>query len=155
MTVIDLSGQIDDICRRYPKYWLFNEAQSELLVLWGSPDCNDCGVFESTETVRIDLDGTTGTAKSASPSPRMAGMPFRLATGTARAEADQRRQSGTAPPTPRATKPSKPALMNSSPNLKACATAKAARRKISPRSHGRMIKTFKDYLSQARQLTLF
>lgn len=58
MTVIDLSGQIDDICRRYPKYWLSDEAQRELLALWGCPECNDCGVFEQTETDRIDLDGT-------------------------------------------------------------------------------------------------
>jgi hypothetical protein len=57
MTVIDLSEQIDDICSRHPKYWLSDEAQRELLVLWGRPDCNDCGVFERTETVRIDLDG--------------------------------------------------------------------------------------------------
>ena len=58
MTVIDLSGQIDDICRRYPKYWLSDEAKRELLALWSGPDCNGCGVFQSTETVRIDLDGT-------------------------------------------------------------------------------------------------
>ena len=58
MTVIDLSGQIDDICSRYPKYWLSDEAQRELLALWGGPDCNDCGVFERDETIRIELDGT-------------------------------------------------------------------------------------------------
>jgi hypothetical protein len=57
MTVIDLSEQIDEICARYQKYWLSGEAQSELLALWGSPDCNDCGVFERDETIRIDLDG--------------------------------------------------------------------------------------------------
>ncbi len=58
MTVIDLSGQIDDICARYPKYWLADEAQRELQALWGGANCNDCGVFERDETVRIDLDGT-------------------------------------------------------------------------------------------------
>jgi len=58
MTVIDLIEQIDDICGRYPKYWLSDEARHELQVLWGGPDCNDSGVFERDETVRIDLDGT-------------------------------------------------------------------------------------------------
>ena len=45
MTVIDLSGQIEDICRRYPEYWLSGEAVRELQALWGGADCNDCGVF--------------------------------------------------------------------------------------------------------------
>ena len=57
MTVIDLSGQIDDICRRYPNYGVSDEAQRELLVIWGCPNCNDYGIFESAETVRIDLNG--------------------------------------------------------------------------------------------------
>jgi hypothetical protein len=57
MTVIDLSEDIDDICRRYPKYWLSDDARRELLVLWGEPDCNDCGVFERDEIIRIDFDG--------------------------------------------------------------------------------------------------
>ena len=58
MTVIDLTERIDDICSRYPKYWLSEEAQRELQALWGGAECNDCGVFERDETVRIDLDGT-------------------------------------------------------------------------------------------------
>jgi len=58
MTVIDLSGQIADLCARYPQYWLADEAQRELQALWGGANCNDCGVFERDETVRIDLDGT-------------------------------------------------------------------------------------------------
>lgn len=58
MTVIDLTGRLDDIRSRYPKYWLSDEAQRELQALWGGADCNDCGVFERVETVRIDLDGT-------------------------------------------------------------------------------------------------
>jgi hypothetical protein len=33
MTVIDLSGQLDDICRRYPKYWLSDEAG-----VWGETE---------------------------------------------------------------------------------------------------------------------
>ena len=57
MTIIDLSEQIDDICSRYPEYWLSDEAQRELQTLWGGADCNDCGVFERDETIRIDLDG--------------------------------------------------------------------------------------------------
>ena len=57
MTVIDLSGQIEDICRRYPEYWLSDEAVRELQVLWGGADCNDCGVFERGETICIPLDG--------------------------------------------------------------------------------------------------
>jgi len=57
MTIIDLSGQIDDICHRYPEYWHSDEAQRELQTLWGGADCNDCGVFERDETIRINLDG--------------------------------------------------------------------------------------------------
>ncbi len=56
MTIIDLSERIDDICRRYPEYWHSDEAQRELQALWGGADCNDCGVFERNETIRIDLD---------------------------------------------------------------------------------------------------
>jgi hypothetical protein len=58
MTVIDLTGQLDEIRSRYPKYWLSGEALRELQALWGGAACNDCGVFERDETVRIDLDGT-------------------------------------------------------------------------------------------------
>jgi hypothetical protein len=57
MTVIDLSEQIDDICSRYEDYWVSDEAQRELQTLWGGADCNDCGVFERDETIRVDLDG--------------------------------------------------------------------------------------------------
>ena len=53
MTVIDLSEQLEDICRRYPEYWRSREAQRELQALWGGADCNDCGVFE--RGVRIGL----------------------------------------------------------------------------------------------------
>jgi hypothetical protein len=56
MTVIDLSEQIDDICDRYPEYWHSDEAQREVQALWGGADCNDCGVFERDETIRVDLD---------------------------------------------------------------------------------------------------
>jgi hypothetical protein len=59
MTVIDLTERIEDICRRHPKYWLSGEALRELQTLWGGADCNDCGVFERDETIRIDLHGTT------------------------------------------------------------------------------------------------
>jgi hypothetical protein len=59
MTIIDLSGQLDDIRRRYPEYWNSGEALRELQALWGGADCNDCGVFERDETVRIPLDGHT------------------------------------------------------------------------------------------------
>jgi hypothetical protein len=57
MTVIDLSEQLDDICCRYHEYWRSGEAKRELQALWGSADCNDCGVFERGETIRIPLDG--------------------------------------------------------------------------------------------------
>ena len=57
MTVIDLSDRLDDLCRRYPQYWRSAEAQRELQALWGGADCNDCGVFERDETIRIPLDG--------------------------------------------------------------------------------------------------
>src|ERR1019366_3306382 len=56
MTIIDLSEQIDEICDRYPEYWLSDEAQREVQTLWGGADCNDCGVFERNETIRVDLD---------------------------------------------------------------------------------------------------
>jgi hypothetical protein len=56
MTVIDLSEQLDDICRRHPEYWRSDEALRELQALWGEADCNDCGVFERGETIRIELD---------------------------------------------------------------------------------------------------
>src|ERR1035437_5220429 len=57
MTVIDLSEQLEDICRRYPEYWRSGEAARELQALWGDADCNDCGVLERGETIRINLDG--------------------------------------------------------------------------------------------------
>jgi len=58
MTVIDLSDRLDDVRRRYPQYWRSAEAQRELQALWGGTDCNDCGVFEREDTIRIELDGT-------------------------------------------------------------------------------------------------
>ena len=57
MTVIDLTEHIDEICGRYPEYWLSAEAQLELLAVWGGPNCNDCGVFERAENILIELDG--------------------------------------------------------------------------------------------------
>lgn len=58
MTVIDLSRQLEDIRRRYQEYWRSDGAQRELQSLWGGANCNDCGVFEHDETIRINLDGT-------------------------------------------------------------------------------------------------
>jgi len=57
MTIIDLSEKHDDLASRYERYWASDEAQRELLALWGNPECNDCGVFERDETIRIELDG--------------------------------------------------------------------------------------------------
>ena len=136
MTVIDLSEQIDDICSRYPKYWLSDEAQRELLALWGGPDCNDCGVFERDETLRIDLDGTTLVWRN--PHRRCAewlARHGRQATGTGKAEADHRLPSGTGQHTQHAMKPSPPALAISSPSSRACTTVKATHRKTSLTSH--------------------
>lgn len=56
MTVIDLTDRLDDVRSRYPRYWNSDEAVSELRGLWGGADCNDCGVFERDETIRIQLD---------------------------------------------------------------------------------------------------
>jgi hypothetical protein len=56
MTAIDLSDRLDDIRGRYPEYWNSAEAQAELQALWGGAECNDCGVFERGETIRIELD---------------------------------------------------------------------------------------------------
>jgi hypothetical protein len=55
MTGIDLSDRLDDVRRRYPQYWRSAEAQAELQSLWGGAACNDCGVFERGETIRIEL----------------------------------------------------------------------------------------------------
>jgi hypothetical protein len=57
MTVIDLSEKLDDLASRYERYWASDEALRELIALWGNPECNDCGVFERDETIRIELDG--------------------------------------------------------------------------------------------------
>src|ERR1700732_1277983 len=56
MTVIDLTENLDDIRSRYPDYWRSDEAQREVQTLWGGADCNDCGVFERDETIRVDID---------------------------------------------------------------------------------------------------
>ena len=56
MTVIDLCQQLEDIRRRYSEYWRSDHALRELQGLWGGADCNDCGVFERAETIRIELD---------------------------------------------------------------------------------------------------
>ena len=56
MTVIDLCQQLEDLRRRYPEYWRSDHALRELQALWGGADCNDCGVFERVETIRIELD---------------------------------------------------------------------------------------------------
>jgi hypothetical protein len=59
MTAIDLTEKLDDIRDRFgPRYWASDEAQQEMIALWDNPPCNDCGVFESRETIRIKLDGT-------------------------------------------------------------------------------------------------
>ena len=58
MPLIDLTGKIDGIRDRYgPRYWASDEAQQEMIALWGNPPCNDCGVFERDETICIALDG--------------------------------------------------------------------------------------------------
>jgi hypothetical protein len=58
MTVIDLTEKIDDIRDRYGlRYWASDEARQEMIALWGNPPCNDCGVFERDETIRIAPDG--------------------------------------------------------------------------------------------------
>jgi hypothetical protein len=105
MTVIDLSGHLNDIRRRYPEYWDSGEAVRELQALWGGADCNDCGVFERDETIRIQLDGQ----KSWYGEVRIAVAPN---TGTARAAEGHPLPSGTAPPAPRAKKPPPPASIS-------------------------------------------
>lgn len=57
MTAIDLSPQIADIRGRYERYWASFEALQELRALWGNPECNDCGVFEAGEEIRVGLEG--------------------------------------------------------------------------------------------------
>ena len=59
MTAIDLTEKIDDVRDRYGmRYWASDEARQEMIALWANPSCNDCGVFENRETIRIRLDGT-------------------------------------------------------------------------------------------------
>jgi hypothetical protein len=58
MTIIDLSEQIAAIRDKYPEYWRSDEATAELRALWGSADCNDCGVLQAREDIVIDLDAT-------------------------------------------------------------------------------------------------
>ena len=136
MTVIDLSEQIDDIRSRYPEYWRSDEAQRELQALWGGADCNDCGVFERDETVRIDLDGTHWYGEV-----RIAVAPNGWHAMIDKLLVRPRRRRIIAfslePPRlhRRATKPSPPASTNSLPNSRACATAKATHRKTSLPSH--------------------
>lgn len=57
MAVIDLTEHLDDIRCRFPEYWLSDEAQAELVALWGGVPCNPHGVIEPSETVRIERDG--------------------------------------------------------------------------------------------------
>ncbi len=135
MTVIDLSEQIDDICSRYEDYWISDEAQRELRTLWGDADCNDCGVFERDETIRVDLDGQ----KSWYGEVRIAVAPngwHAIATSYwySQGGGGSAPRSGTAPPTPRATKPSPPLSTNSSSYLRGCATAKAGCLRTKPLS---------------------
>jgi hypothetical protein len=59
MPVIDLTDRIDAISSRYPEYLKSDDAIPELRALWGGADCNDCGVFERYETIRIEVDGQT------------------------------------------------------------------------------------------------
>jgi hypothetical protein len=59
MTVIDLTEKLDDIRRRYPDWWKSEDAAHELRAAWANPgldECNDCHVFISGETIRVNLD---------------------------------------------------------------------------------------------------
>lgn len=56
--IIDLSEKLDDIRRRHsPRPWQSREALEELRTLWGGVTCNECGVMETTETIRIEDEG--------------------------------------------------------------------------------------------------
>ena len=57
MTAIDLSPTLKKIRRRYPAWWRSEAAIRCLRQLWAGAHCNDSGVFEDCETIRIDLDG--------------------------------------------------------------------------------------------------
>ncbi len=129
MTIIDLSEKHDDLASRHERYWASDEAQRELLALWGTPECNDCGVFERDETIRIELDGN----KSWYAEICIAAAPndwHAFSTNWWSANGVRRHPSGTATPTPAATKPSQRPLTNSSSNSKASGTGPAGRRKI-------------------------
>jgi hypothetical protein len=56
MTSIDLSAQLEEIRRKYPKCWRSEDAQREAQALWGNATCNECGVLSADEEVTIELD---------------------------------------------------------------------------------------------------
>ena len=55
--MIDLTPQLDEIRDRYPRAWCSPEAHADLKALWGNVDCNEHGVMESRDVIRIDLPG--------------------------------------------------------------------------------------------------
>ena len=57
MSAIDLSAILKKIRRRYPAWWRSEAAIRCLRQLWAGAQCNDSGVFEDYETIRIDLEG--------------------------------------------------------------------------------------------------
>jgi hypothetical protein len=59
MTYIDLYRIGDKIKRHYGRdyYWPHDRSTLCFRQLWGFPDCNDVGVFNEREEIRIDLKG--------------------------------------------------------------------------------------------------
>ena len=57
MSAMDLSAVLKKIRLRYPDWWRSEAAIRCLRQLWAGVRCNDSGVFEDCETIRIDVEG--------------------------------------------------------------------------------------------------
>ena len=55
--IIDLTDQIDEIRSRYPEYGHHPEMVREMAALWGDTPHNEHGVMDSTEQIKVELDG--------------------------------------------------------------------------------------------------
>jgi hypothetical protein len=55
--IIDLGEQLNETRSRYPEYGHHPQSSIDAAVLWGHPQYNPHGVIESTEIIKIDLEG--------------------------------------------------------------------------------------------------
>lgn len=156
MTTIDLTDRIDEIINRYPEYLKSDDAVPDLRALWGGAECNDCGVFERAEDIRINLDAQ----KSWYGQVRLAVAPngwhaiaiswwYGQGGGGSAPSVWNRLAYTTRDEAVAAGINELIAKFEGIRDMKGCAPQNQ------PALAGQMIKTLKDYLSQARQMTLF